>query len=132
MSVYYLDSSVALHALLGVTPAAARWIEDASEDPDVTLISSRLIRTELTRVLRRERLPVGLRDAIVDRLELVPLTDGILAGAEAIVPHVRTLDALHLASVIAVGLDATVVTHDAGMAAVARELGYAVLDPVAG
>ncbi|MFA4840811.1 MAG: type II toxin-antitoxin system VapC family toxin [Agrococcus sp.] len=132
MTVYYLDSSVALHALLGVTPAAARWMEDVSGDPDVTLISSRLIRTELTRVLRREQLPVGLRDAIVDRLELVPLTDGILAGAEAIVPHVRTLDAIHLASVVAVGLDAIVVTHDAGMADVARELGYAVIDPVAG
>ncbi len=132
MTVYYLDSSVALHALLGVSPAAGRWLEEVSGDPGATLIASRLIKTELTRVLRREHLPVQLRDAIVDRLELVPLTDGILAGAEAIVPHVRTLDAIHLSSVIAVGLDATVVTHDAAMAAVARELGYAVLDPVAG
>lgn len=131
MTAYYLDSSVALHALLGVTPAAGAWIERVSADGDVTLLSSRLIRTEITRVLRRERLPVELRDAIVDRLELVPLTDGVLAGAEAIVPHVRTLDAIHLASLVESGLDATVVTHDSGMAAVARELGYAVTDPVA-
>lgn len=128
--LYYLDSSVALHALLGVTPSAGRWLERVSADPDARLISSRLIRTELTRVLRREGLPVELRDVIVDRLELVPLTDGILAGAEAIVPHVRTLDAIHLASVIATGLDATIVTHDGGVAAVAGTLGYAVLDPV--
>ncbi|GAA1418967.1 PIN domain-containing protein [Agrococcus citreus] len=130
MTVFYLDSSVALHALLGVTPAAGRWLEEVSSDPDVTLISSRLIRTELTRVLRRERLPVELRDAIVDRLELVPLTDAILAGAEAIVPHVRTLDAIHLASLVAVGFDASVVTHDSAMGAVAQELGYRVVDPV--
>ena len=58
-------------------------------------------------------------------------SSAVLPGAEAIVPHVRTLDAIHLASLVAVGLDATVVTHDAGMAAVARELGYAVIDPVA-
>ena len=131
MTAFYVDTSVAAHALLGVSTTAAEWFSAVSADPDATIVSSRLIRTELTRVLRREGLPVDLRDVIVDRLDLVPLTDGILAGAGAIVPHVRTLDAIHLASLIATGLDATVVTHDANMRAVAVELGYAVLDPVA-
>jgi predicted nucleic acid-binding protein len=131
VSIFYLDSSVALHALLGSTPSASEWLEQVSSDADTTLVSSRLVRTELTRVLRREALPIELRDAVLDRLELVPLTDGILTGAESIVPHVRTLDAIHLASLVATGLDATVVTHDGGMASVARELGYAVIDPVA-
>jgi predicted DNA-binding protein (UPF0278 family) len=63
-------------------------------------------------------------------LSLVPITDGVLAAAEAIEPHVKTLDAIHLGSVIAAGLDATVVTHDAGMTAVAVAIGYPTLDPV--
>lgn len=131
MTVFYLDTSVAAHALLGASPHASEWLSTVSADSDVSLVSSRLIRTELTRVLRRQGLPVDLRDVIVDRLDLIPLGDGILTGAEAIVPHVRTLDAIHLASLIATGLDATVVTSDANMRAVAAELGYATLDPVA-
>lgn len=131
MTVFYIDTSVAAHALLAASSTATEWFSDVSADAEVTLVSSRLIRTELTRVLRREGLPVDLRDVIVDRLDLVPLSDGILTGAESIVPHVRTLDAIHLASLIASGLDATMVTHDANMRAVAVELGYAVFDPVA-
>lgn len=130
MTAYYLDSSVVLHALLRTSPAAAAWIEQTSGDPDTVLVSSRLLRTEVTRVLRREGLPVEFRDAIMDRLDIVPVTDAILAAAEAIVPHVRTLDAIHLASVIAYGADLVLVTHDEGMAAVAQEIGYHTVDPV--
>ena len=56
---------------------------------------------------------------------------GRLAEAEAIVPHVKTLDAIHLASLLHTGLDATIVTHDANMRAVAEVLGYPTVDPVA-
>lgn len=52
------------------------------------------------------------------------------AAAETIEQQVKTLDAIHLGSVIASGLDATVVTHDAAMKAVAERLGYPTLDPV--
>lgn len=54
----------------------------------------------------------------------------MLAASGAIEPRVKTLDALHLCSVIAAGLDAPIVTHDAGMNAAAAALGYATLDPV--
>lgn len=102
-----------------------------SADPQHELVSSRLLRTELTRVLRREQLPVALRDEILDVLMLVPVTEGVLAAAEAIEPHVKTLDAIHLGSVVSSGLDATIVTHDTGMKAAATRLGYPCLDPVA-
>lgn len=94
------------------------------------VVSSRILRTELTRVLRREGLPVALRDEILDVLALVPLTEGVLAAAEAIGPHVKTLDAIHLGSVIAAGLDATVVSHDAALISAATSLGYPVFDPI--
>lgn len=130
MTAFYLDTSVALRALLGHSPSAARWLDEVSADEGHTVFSSRILRTELTRVLRREALPVSIRDELLDVISIAPLTDGVLAEAEAIAPHVKTLDAIHLATVIASGLDATVVTHDAAMAAAAEIIGYPVLDPV--
>ena len=128
---YLLDSSVAVRILLGHSPAAATRIADAAADPDVELLASRLLRTEVTRVLRREGLPVSRRDEVVDYVGTIPISDAILAEAEAIVPHVKTLDAIHLASLLHTGLDATIVTHDANMRAVAEVLGYPTVDPVA-
>lgn len=128
---YLLDSSVAIRILLGHSPAAATWFADAAADPDVELLASRLLRTEVTRVLRREGLPMSRRDEVVDYVGTIPISDAILAEAEAIVPHVKTLDAIHLASLLHTGLDATVVTHDANMRAVAELLGYSTVDPVA-
>ncbi|HOA28149.1 MAG TPA: PIN domain-containing protein [Arachnia sp.] len=131
MRRYLLDSSVAVRILLGHSPAAATWFADAAADPDVELLASRLLRTEVTRVLRREGLPVSRRDEVVDYVGTIPISDAILAEAEAIVPHVKTLDAIHLASLLHTGLDATIVTHDANMRAVAEVLGYPTVDPVA-
>ena len=54
----------------------------------------------------------------------------VLAAAEAIQTHVKTLDAIHLGSVIAAGLDATIVSHDTAMIAAATWLGYPTFDPV--
>ncbi len=130
MTTYYLDTSVALRALLGHSPAAATWVDQVSADEEHLLVSSRILRTELTRVLRREGLPLSRRDEVLDVLSLVPITDGVLAAAEAIEPHVKTLDAIHLGSVIAAGLDATIVSHDTAMIAAATSLGYQTLDPV--
>lgn len=131
MTIYYLDTSVALHTLLGHSPSAALWIDRTTADSGHRVVSSRILKTELTRVLRREQLPLTLRDELLGALELVPLTDGVLAAAEAIESHLTTLDALHLGSVIAAGLDAIIVSHDAKMLTVAVSLGYSTLDPVA-
>ena len=130
MTVFYLDTSVALRALLGHSLSAASWIDRTTADEQHTVVSSRILRPELTRVLRREGLPVRRRDEFLDVLSLVPVTEGVLAASEAIEPHVKTLDAIHLGSVIAAGLDATIVSHDAGMLTAANALGYPVLDPV--
>ena len=130
MTIFYLDTSVAVRALLGHSPTAAAWIDQVTAEDEHMVVSSRILRTELTRVLRREGLPVNHRDEVLDVLSLIPITDGVLAAAEAIEPHLKTLDALHLGSIIAAGLDATVVTHDTTMLAAARSLGYPAFDPV--
>ncbi len=130
MTAYHLDTSVALHALLGHSTEAAAWIDDVSADERHQLISSRLLRTELTRVLRREGLPVNRRDELLDVVALIPLSDGVLAAAEAIEPHLRTLDAVHLGSVIASGIDAVIVTHDRALMMAAAIVGYPTFDPL--
>lgn len=71
------------------------------------------------------------RDQILDYLDIVPLDHAVLQEAEAIVPHSRSLDAVHLGSALRCGLDdLTIVTHDHAMAAVATQIGFRVHDPV--
>ena len=130
VSYYLLDTSVAVRLLYGQSSKAAAWFDDATGDDDSMVLASRLLKTELTRVLRRDELPVQRRDAILDHVYLIPMTEGILAEAEAILPHIKTLDAIHLASLIHTGLDAVVVTHDANLRHVATLIGYETLDPV--
>lgn len=127
---HYLDTSVAVRILLGHSPTSATWFDRTTHSDD-RVISSRLLVTELTRVLRREGLPVARRAEIVDHLDLIGVDHAVLQEAEAIVPHIRTLDAIHLASALRSGIpDLTVVTHDQTMASVAERIGFAVLDPV--
>ena len=125
---YYLDSSVALRAVLEVPerPRVLRWLDDHAGQ----LVSSRLLRTEIVRVLRREQLPVSAAGALLSRVGLISLSDEVASVAESIERHVKTLDALHLATALVVGDPVVVVTHDAGMAAVAGHLGLDVEDPV--
>ena len=130
MTVYYLDTSVAAQILLGHSPEAAEWLDTVIAAADSSVVTSRILRTELTRVLRREQLPVSLRQELLDYLGLVPLTEAVLAEAEAIIPHLKTLDAIHLASAISTGLDVVIVTHDTAMREVAETIGYATHDPV--
>ena len=128
---YYLDASIAYHALVG-TPGAVEWFDRTDNEDPGSLVSSRILRTELTRALRRDGTPVQDRDAVLDKVAQVPLTESVLIGAEAITEQVKTLDAIHLASALALGTDVVVVSHVDGMKRVAALLGLGVLDPLMG
>ncbi|AXK46648.1 type II toxin-antitoxin system VapC family toxin [Brachybacterium saurashtrense] len=128
-SLIYLDSSVALRTLLDV-PERERlraWID---RTPHV--LSSRLLRTEVIRVLRREGRSPAEAAPLLDRVGLLEIGQETFTVAESIERHVRTLGALHLASALLIGEPVTVATHDTAMAEVARHLGLAVIDPVVG
>lgn len=126
--IVYVDSSVALRTILNV-PERAR-LRDWLQQPNTTFVSSRLMRTEIVRVLRRESRPVADAAPVLSRIGLLELTAEIHAVAESIERHVKTLDALHLATALLIGLPVTVATHDAAMKSVATSLGLAVSDPV--
>ena len=127
--IHYLDTSVAVLALEGV-PEAVTWFDRATEHDD--LHSSRLLQTEVTRVLRRLGRPVVERDWILDSVAIVAISDGVLSVAESITEHVKTLDSIHLATALSLGAQVTVVSHDAGMLRVADTLGLRTLDPLLG
>ncbi len=93
----YLDTSVALAQLLAedTTPPAALWRE--------SLVSSRLLEYEIFTRLHARRLALSHGEAarsLISQVGLLELAPPVLARALDPFPvPVRTLDALHLASI---------------------------------
>jgi len=126
----YIDASAALKLVVEEPESWA--LADALAGDQ--LISSEICRVELARALLRLGLGQGadrLVRGVVERIELLRLDDQILDRASEVGPtDLRTLDAIHLASALAIGreLDA-VVTYDRRLAAAAEEAGFAVMSP---
>ena len=130
MKRWYLDTSVALHAVLPWGDIrASRWLASLGEDAN-ELLSSTLLSLEITRALRRERLELSLAAPVLDRTSLVSIDDGVLRVAATIEAHIKSLDAIHLATCLQLGSGVTVATHDAAMRAVAEQFGYPAFDPL--
>lgn len=128
---WYIDASVALHALLpGGDLRARRWLDAVTQAGD-DVFSSMLLHLELTRVLRREGLDASMVRPVLDRVNLVSIDDGVLRFAAAIEAHIKSLDAIHLATCALLGANIGIVTHDAQMSAAAASLGLETMDPLA-
>jgi len=125
----YLDASAAAKLLVDEVESDA-LVAFLDESVDVQeLFSSAVLETELRRLAVRLELD---QSAVTDLLARVDLVDpprsvfheaGLLPGR-----HLRTLDALHLATALRVGAD-TVVAYDARLLAAARTLGMSVQSP---
>ena len=119
----YLDASVALAHLLAEdrVPRERLWQE--------SLVSSRLIEYEIWTRIHARKLSRSHADevrALLGRLALVELSPPVLARAlEPFPKPVRTLDALHLASMDFLrnqGQSITLVSYDARLVNCARAL----------
>lgn len=128
MSLWYLDTSAALKLLVEEeeSEALARAIDGASPD----LVGCWLLDTELRRAAQRET--ALTQEGVSDFLDGVDLYEvpaslfreaGLLPGA-----NLRSLDALHLAAAVRIGVD-HLVTYDARMSESARALGVSVIAP---
>ncbi len=125
----YLDSSAIVKLAVAEPESAAlrrylrrRW----------PLISSALARAEVARALLPLGEPAVRRGhEVLARLELVRVSDRILAAAGALQPvELRTLDAIHVATAQQLGGDlARVVTYDERMRAAAQAAGCPVAAP---
>lgn len=128
MSRCYLDTSAAAKLLVQESESEALAVELRKRKPD--LVACLLLETELRRLVARE--PALSQKAVSDLLRGVDLHElppplfaeaGLLPGA-----GLRSLDALHLAAAIRLGVDA-VITYDSRMADAAHSLGIEVLAP---
>lgn len=133
--VVYLDTA-ALVKLVRPEPesdALADWLDAR---PDSMLVSSALVEVELPRALRRTS-PELIRDvpALLARVAVYEIDALVRATAAAYPePHLRSLDAIHLATAQAVfgGLLTAFVTYDRRLGASAGSLGLPVPDPLPG
>jgi len=132
----YLDSSVLLRIVLGQRNALSR---SGSEQR----ITSALAETECLRTLDRLRLVDRIaaeeiatrREAVYDLLngvEVIEVSHAVLDRAAQPLPlPLKTLDAIHLATAMLwreyESTEVTFATHDAGLAAAARSVGFTVM-----
>jgi predicted nucleic acid-binding protein len=129
--VIYLDSSALLKLLVeeAESAALAGWLAARSE---IALLSSELAEVEVLRACRRAA-PTALPEAreLLRTLNLVPLARAVLDRAgEVDGPLLRTLDALHLASALAVRDELTsFVAYDRRLAAAAADAGLTCVTP---
>lgn len=128
VSQWYLDTSAALKLMVEESESAALAERMDSEAPD--LVSCLLLETELRRAAqRREVLSQERVSQFLERVGLYEVPASLFREAGLFVGHnVRSLDALHLAAAVRLGVDA-VVTHDQRMAEASRELGLSVVAP---
>ena len=128
-SVTYLDSSALVKLVLREreTGAFRRFLHGRK-----VLSSSAVARLEVTRAARH-RGHVELRRArlVLARISSLRIDDELIESAAHLEPlSLRTLDAIHLATALAIGddLDA-LVTYDHRMSAAAEHLGVPVVAP---
>ncbi len=128
MSRWYLDTSAALKLLIEAeeSDALARAIDGSAPD----LVGCWLLDTELRRAAQRETSLT--QEDVSDFLDGIDLYEvptslfreaGLLPGT-----NLRSLDALHLAAAVRIGVD-HLVTYDSRMSDSARTLGLNVISP---
>ena len=129
MGAAYLDSSALVKLAVREPESDALRRHLRSRRPWVT---SALARTELLRaLLPGGEAAVAAGRAILARCDLLRVNDRVLALAGTMQPpELRSLDAIHLATVQRVRDDISeLVIYDGRMAEAARQLGYRVASP---
>jgi predicted nucleic acid-binding protein len=130
LSALYLDSSAFVKVVVEEPESAALRAYLAADE--ARRVSSALLRTEALRAVRHlgPEVLANVREGL-RRVDLVAIDDRILDAAGILEPGVlRTLDAIHLATALAVGDDLeAIVTYDERMVAAARSLGLPTAAP---
>ncbi len=130
MTVLYLDAS----AVVKLVVAEAESWALAERLRGRRTATSALSRVEVERALRRAGLPratIELAGSVFRRIVRLGVDGGILARAAEIEPGtLRTLDAIHLASALALEGDLeALVTYDRRLAQAGEHVGIAVESP---
>ena len=137
----YLDANIVIATLVSEAKSTAvfAFLSRADEPLLLSEYTAAEVASGLSRMVRKRELPLGsARDALlefdswrpvatetigIDELDIIQAGD-LVRRFEL---KLRTPDALHLA--ICLRIDAKLVTHDAGLAEVARARGAVVVQP---
>lgn len=129
-SIVYVDTS-ALGALLIDEPQSSALL-DWLDGSGATFVSSDLLETELRRLAVREDLNQADVTALLDGVALAALDRAVYRSAGFLpMPHLRTLDALHLEAAVRLDADA-MLTYDRRLGEAAQSIGLEVIAPRAG
>lgn len=125
----YLDTSAAAKLLIreSESPALRDYLDHLG--PDGVPISSALLETELRRFGLRFDLSQAAISDLLDRVDLVEPDRSLFAEAGLLPgPHLRSLDALHVATALRVDAS-VVVAYDHRLQQAARTVGLATTAP---
>lgn len=128
MTASYADASALVKLVLDEPESARvfRWFIEADH-----VITSRIGVIETVRASDRRDHDADYRTRVLEEVDVVELSREIAAVAATLAPpSLRTLDAIHLATALALGpeLDAFV-TYDDRLAEAARAIGLPVVRP---
>ena len=128
MTRAYLDTSAFVKTIVreAESERLAAWLRASAER-----VSSELLRAEAGRAAHRYGPEARRRlNAALETIGLIAVDRTILDAAADLELEVRTLDAIHLASALALGGDlGVVVTYDLRMARAASALGLPTIAP---
>ncbi len=126
--VAYLDASAIVKLIIDEPESSAfnRWYTETTRS-----MTSRVGVVETVRASSRRAFDPVHRARILSDLEIIELDASVASVAASIgSPGLRTLDAIHIASAMAVAADLDAfVTYDDRMAEAARALGLPVIRP---
>lgn len=125
----YLDAS-ALVTLIAGRPYAAELRDFLASSPEMPIGTSTIGFVETVRALDRVgSYPTAMQDLLASFTEIL-VTDEIRDAAARLPGSIRTLDAIHVASALAIGdALASLVTYDKRMLDVARSAGIPAVAP---
>ena len=130
MTIIYIDTSALLKRVVveKESPEVRRMLRETNAAGDV-VAASELAWLEVWRTLRRVSVDdlESVATTALRGIAEIPLTTDILVRARRIGPaRLRSLDAVHLTSAVAIGAT-TVLTYDDRMARAAADLGFEVI-----
>jgi predicted nucleic acid-binding protein len=128
--ILYVETSAAAKLIIE-EPESSRLAAhlDRAVDQDDGLLSSMLLETELRRLAVRTGVAQSVVTRLLERLDLLEIDRslyreaGLLAG-----PHLRSLDAIHVAAALRANADA-MVTYDLRQADAADSVGLSIQAP---
>ncbi|MHB8191610.1 MAG: type II toxin-antitoxin system VapC family toxin [Ferrimicrobium sp.] len=125
----YLDTSALLKLVRreAETDALSVWLLERVDSPKIT---SALTRVELLQATRRlESSPIGVATALLAGVDLIPISAVVIDVASEL-DHVRSLDAIHLASALSINDSSLVlITYDACLREASLRVGVRVEAP---